>query len=580
MTAREYDVISLKTIQTNTGILPYTSLTSDGLGGTYWSTLSAPFVNGFKGISTPSTLYMADASYNLMNFYSGDGLQFIPVGPYSTSLHSYAFSEIRVPGLSSLRNLSSLTFSSLGNTLFTTISNKVLGYEIRHPTFQIGSTLLYVNDLNSTLTFVGQGDILLSSFLPTYYLGFSISSFTSTGYSALFSNISTVSTASLSTLASIYTPKNVYGLSSLQRGVIVQSNVNSTLYATTSLINAYYTSNLSLFSTITSSNISSMVNNIGSLSTNLFAMMIQNTSTTIDSYFGASSFIYKNSTFRNLYYDVINASTVIFNRFSAQVFGASTQNLLLISTFSGHLQLYSQTGQTLNAFSSLIITRTNTAFSSFSTSLTKTFSALAQTNREDYVIYPPYTVFSGVQTATGLQYDTLLSTCSVDLSGLIPYIDSNSYVFLEYTPAYAFQTLQMATNATNVYPVSTFLTYDGIIIGESVVTDWIPFNTQSLPTSNQYQEMYSRTTRMQLNIDHLLLYNTDPYIITHFHSTLMNPTQSNLFARQSNTYGGLVVPLTASNDCYLTLYTTTLWSNSMPLSGSISVHINNGIRRS
>ena len=198
MTTREYDIITLQTIRTEPGVKAYTSLTSDGLGATYWSTLSTPMsVRGetaFSRISTTSGVYVADASYNIMSFYSGKGIDFIPIGKYSTSIHSYAFNDIRVPGLSSMKDISTLILSSLGNTVFTTGRNNLLTYEIRHPTFKIGTSNLYLNDLVSSIMFAGQGDILLSTFRPSYYVGIGISTFTSTGYSALFSNLSTIST--------------------------------------------------------------------------------------------------------------------------------------------------------------------------------------------------------------------------------------------------------------------------------------------------------------------------------------------------------------------------------------------------
>lgn len=579
MTAREYDVITLKTINVNNGILPYTSLTSDGLGGTYWSTLSAPMVNGFKNISTPSSIFLADASYNIIHFYSGEGIDFIPTGPYSTSIHSYSFSELRIPGLSSLRDLSTVNFSSMGNTLFTTGFNNTLTYEIRHPTFQIGSTLLYLNDTASSFTFAGQGDILLSTLTSRYYIGIAISTFTSTGYSAILSNLSTLSTSTLSTMSSLYTYRNIYGLSSIQNALVTQSNINNQFYGTISTINTYYGSTISFYSTIFSSNASSINNQISEISTSLQSLMIQKTSTTITSYFGASSFYYKNSTFQNTLYNINNISTVIYNKLSSRVYTASTVNIQLRSTFSSMIQLVASTVTTFNAFSSLVIATTNNTFSSFSTSMTTTFSALSKTNREDYVFYPPYTVFSGVNTSIGLQYDTLLSTCSVNLSGIIPYIDSNSFVFIEYTPSYAFQTLQLSTLSTNAYQVSTFLIHDGLIINETVVTDFMCFNILNLPNTNAYQEVYSRTTRMQLNTDHILLYNNTPYTIVHFHSSIVNPNVPNLYARNPNVYGGIVVPFVASNDCYLNLYTRTLWSNSMSPAGAITIHINNGLRR-
>jgi hypothetical protein len=590
MTTREYDVITLQTIRTAPGTLAYTSLTSDGLGGTYWSTLSTPMSvkgeTGFSRISTSPGVYVADASYNIMSFYSGKGIDFTPVGKYSTSIISHAFNEFMVPGLSSMKDMSTLTLSSLGNTLFTTGRNNLLTYEIRQPTFKIGTSNLSLNDLVSSIMFAGQGDILLSTFLPSYYIGIGISTFTSTGYSALFSNASTISTGTLSTLSSIYIYKSLYGQSSLQQAFLSQSTISSLLYYKTIDVNQYYTSTLSLYSTFFTSTIQNISSQMGNISTTLYNQMIVNTSTTITSTFGAAFYLYKNSTFRNVIYDIKNASTVISNRLNSitnnagivNIYNTSTITLQVQSTTMGIYGKIASTVADFDKFSSVIYTTFATPFSSFSTSMTTTFSALAKTNREDYVFFPPYTVFAGVNQAIGFQFDTILSTCSVNLSGIIPYIDSNSYVYMDYIPSYGFKTLNLSTISTNAYQVSTFLVHDGITIPETIFSDMMYFNIRTLPNANQYQEVYSRPIRMRLNTDHLLLYNSDPYIITHFHSSIINVNKPYLYSVNPNVYGGIVVPSASSNDCHLNIYTMTQWSNSMQPTGAITIHINNGIR--
>lgn len=590
MTTREYDIITLQTIRTEPGVKAYTSLTSDGLGATYWSTLSTPMsVRGetaFSRISTTSGVYVADASYNIMSFYSGKGIDFIPIGKYSTSIHSYAFNDIRVPGLSSMKDISTLILSSLGNTVFTTGRNNLLTYEIRHPTFKIGTSNLYLNDLVSSIMFAGQGDILLSTFRPSYYVGIGISTFTSTGYSALFSNLSTISTGTLSTLSSIYTFKSLYGQASLQRAYFMQSTIDSIVYAQTYDVNQSYTSSIALNSNLFTSTIANISSQIGYLSTGLYDEMVVNASTTITSMFGSSNFFYQNSTFRNAIFDIQNASTVMANRLTVitrnagtvNIYNTSTITLEIKSTTMGIFGRIASTVRDFNTLSSVIFTTTATPFSSFSTSMTTTFSALAKTNREDYVFFPPYTVFTGVNQAMGYQFDTLLSTCSINLSGIIRYIDSNSYVYMDYTPSYAFKTLNLSTISTNAYQVSTFLVNGGITIPDTIFSDVMFFNINNLPNTNQYQEVYSRPIRMKLNTDHLLLYGSDPYIMTHFHSSIINVNNPYLYSANPNTYGGIVVPTTSSNDCYLNIYTMTQWSNSMQSRGAVTIYINNGIR--
>jgi hypothetical protein len=483
-------------------------------------------------------------------------------------------------------DMSTLTLSSLGNTVFTTGRNNLLTYEIRHPTFKIGTSNLYLNDLASSIMFAGQGDILLSTFLPYYYVGIGISTFTSTGFSALFSNLSTISTGTFSTLSSLYTFKSLYGPPSLQRAYFMQSTIDSLVYAQTLDINQYYASSIALNSMVFTSTIENISSQLGYISTSLYNQMIVNTSTTITSIFGASSFYYQNSTFRNIIYDIQNASTVMANRLTVitrnagtvNIYNTSTITLEVKSTTMGIFGSIASTVRDFNTFSSVILNTTSAPFSSFSTSMTTTLSALAKTNREDYVFFPPYTVFTGINKAIGYQFDTLLSTCSINLSGIIPYIDSNSYVYMDYTPSYAFKTLNLSTISTNAYQVSTFLVNGGITISDTIFSDVMFFNINNLPNTNQYQEVYSRSIRMKLNTDHLLLYGSDPYIMTHFHSSIINVNNPYLYSANPNSYGGIVVPTTSSNDCYLNIYTMTEWRNYMNPTGAITIYINNGIR--
>ena len=114
-----YDAINLKIIRANAPA--YTSLTSDGMGGTYWSTLSSPmaFISAFKYICTPAKTYIADASHNFITFNSGQDIQFVPTGLFSTTLCAHAFNEIAVPGLSTLSSgQNTFAFSTLTHHLW------------------------------------------------------------------------------------------------------------------------------------------------------------------------------------------------------------------------------------------------------------------------------------------------------------------------------------------------------------------------------------------------------------------------------------------------------------------------------
>lgn len=576
---KEYDVITLQTIRATAPA--YTTLTSDGLGGSLWSTLSSPFayVSAFKSICTPSGLYIADASYNIMSFNAGKGIEFVPTGSFSTTLIVHAFNEIRVPGLSTLSSgqdtyaFSTLYFSSLGNTVFTTnpLTNKVT-YEIRHPTFRIGNRLLPLNDQSTSITFAGQGDILLSTFTPGYFVGLQISTFNSTMYSGFFSNISTLSTATASTMSSIYTPMNLYSTLRTQRSLLTQSTVVADLRATTN--STFFLSTILQYSTVFSQYNSDISNAVSSLSSYLYFLMEQNTSTTIDTMFGRSTY----EGIKNFIYLANDLSTITLNALSSPISTIVYQGIARQSTTQAIYSFLPSSQSTV--LGTVIFTNSyvSSLYSTFSSNMTVQFSNLKLTDTcQDYVFFPPYTVFSGIQNANGFQYDTLLSTCSVNLSDIIPYINENSKVFLTYTPTYAFRRIVLTTPPVNTYRVTSYLTYDDITIGESIYNDTMSFNITNYPVIGEYQEIYNRSIRVQLNTDHLMLYNAYPYIIIHSHSNIINVNNPTVSVRQPNSQGGLVVPVNYRTDCDLNLYTTVQWSNGMAPQGAVSVYINNGV---
>ena len=125
----EYDTLSLYTINIIPSPPAFTSLTSDGLGGSYWSTISSPmaYVSAFKTFSFyPESQFVADASFNTLSYMAGTGIQFIPIGDNKSQINGNVLASLEVPGLKSISSglnsiaFSSFFFSSLGNTLFTT----------------------------------------------------------------------------------------------------------------------------------------------------------------------------------------------------------------------------------------------------------------------------------------------------------------------------------------------------------------------------------------------------------------------------------------------------------------------------
>lgn len=582
-----YDAINLKIIRANAPA--YTSLTSDGVGGTYWSTLSSPmaFISAFKYICTPAKTYIADASYNFITFNSGQGIQFVPTKLFSTTLYANAFNEIAVPGLSTLSSgqntfaFSTLTLSSLGNTLFTTNTlTNTLTYEIRYPTFAIGDTRLFVDDRISSITFAGQGGIVLSTAYNSY-IGLQISTFTSKGYLALFSNTSTISTATISTLSSLYTTKSTF--QSIIQFYI--PNIVSSLSTVHSLTNSTsYLVGGSNTSTLFSRHYLNMKSAISSLSTSLYYEMFQKTSTFIQSTF-ESKYFYQNSDrnrIRNLIYDLNDMSSTM-SSFISPVLSTILQDAADYKSLSTSIYSHnSSVNSTIKNLSSYALMLGGLQFSTFALSMSNKFTALSNSGfRRDRRMVVPYTLNSGIRVSNGYQHDVLLSTCEIDLSPLVPYIDLKSRIFIEYTPSYAFKTLTLASNGTNTYPLSTFITHDGYFLKESVFTDMMSFNTLNLPKNPYtYQDLYNRPIRLEVNALTVLYSPITPYVINHLHSSIVNLNNVDLFINdpQYNMYGGVVVPNTYTRDCALNIYTTVQWSNSMNSSNAVSVYIHNGIK--
>lgn len=575
----DYDIITLQTIRANAP--PYTSLTSDGLGGTYWSTFSSGigYLSAFRMICTPSALYVADASYNIMSFNSGQGVQFIPSGTNTTRLVAHAFNEINIDNVCTLSSgqtntLSTLRFSTIGNTLITTNAN-TMTYEIRHPTFRIENTLLPLNDKVSSITFIGQGDILLSTFSKTYFVGLQVSTFKSIEYGEFMSTISTLSTGTVSSISSLYTYFSTYSTAIVDISTTTNTAIGA-FYRST--ISTQYLCTIMKFSTLFSKYYTDLSNSFSTFSTSLYKGVVN------------TSNLFSNSLnvkYRSAMDDIQDMSGILISSFRTlfleHAYPVTSTSLHLFantelqSTANAIYRASSNSFSTVSGISDYALNLGGDYFSTFSTVTMSSFTIFkSRDTRRDYRFFPPYTVYnSQIQTAPGLQYDILISTCEVSLGFVLPYIDTNSRVFLDYTPSYSFQTLSLSSISTNTYPMSTFLTYDSMVLNETVFTDTLSFNILNL--SNTFQEVYSRPMRLEINTDCILEYNTDPYIINHFHSSIVNLNNTVVFVNQPNIYGGIVVPTNYTTDCSLNLYTATQWSNSMSQSNAISVYVHNGL---
>lgn len=568
----EYDTLSLYTINIIPSPPAFTSLTSDGLGGSYWSTISSPmaYVSAFKTFSFyPESQFVADASFNTLSYMAGTGIQFIPIGDNKSQINGNVLASLEVPGLKSISSglnsiaFSSFFFSSLGNTLFTTdpVTN-TLTYEIRYPFFKVGDTSLPLDDTISSMTFVGSNAMLVSTndirHACSFIIGIGISSYTSTGYGRLWENTSTIDGSFRSSMES-----SCVTFSRFSTGLLALSTTTgvdvSTFYRSTVFINSSIHTSISSFSTSASAFYANIKGSVSTFSTLLSVRMEANTIASTMSIFGQSTFIMPTqSVVKNLVYTLKDLS----NYMSSQIMSSYLIRITTSNLLSTTLNIQS----TITGTSSYIIRNEGIQFSTFSTLMTSTFTNFLISTPRYINIWstPSYTIYSSVQTAKGTNYDTLLSTCEVSLSSFAQYLTPLSRIFIEYTPCYSFNTLNTQNTSTNLYQVSTFIAYDGYIVPNAAFTDYMnPVN------------IYHTTNRFEISTGYLLAHNTRAYIFKHLHSSIMYVDNTKSRIREFNPLGGVVLPSRYLTDCALDLTTTTTWTNYMSPKNAIAVCIYN-----
>jgi hypothetical protein len=564
----DYDTITLRTIRAMEPPPPFTVLTADGAGGTYWSTISSIYLNGFSILSLPSRQYIADASYNSMTFLEGTGVQFMPTGINQTQLKGNIFSEIKVPGLSTISSgqnaiaFSTLRLSALGNTLFTTnTSTNTLTYEIRYPFFKTSNANLPLNDAISTIHFIGSNSMILSTNnqqIGNFTIGVGISSFTSSGIGNIGETASTVTGAFASTLLSSCVTFANYSTGIRSLSTFLGSNTSS-FYASTSQISTSINRDISTFSTVASKFYENIYGSVSTLSTQLYNQMEPDTIASTNSIFGQSFYITSNQTTVKNFVSILQDMS---NDMSSQIMAS----YLIRITTSNLVSTTVNVGSTILGAPSYISTNLGIQTSTFSTLMTSTFKNFTMSTHIyiDILSTPQYTLYSSIQTAKGTSYDTLLSTCELSLSCFTKYLTSSSRVFLDYSPCYSFNTLNSPNTSTNAYLVSTFLCYDNYTVPNAAFTDYMN------PT-----QVYNRTMRFEISTGYLFSYNTKSYILKHFHSSIMYVDNSKARINVFNPLGGSVVPSRYTTDCDLNLYTTTTWTNYTPPTNAINLFIHN-----
>ena len=529
------------------------------------------FVSAFKIISfSPASQYVADARFNSLTYKAGTGIQFIDAGVNTSQINANVFAEFEVAGQNSISSglnaivFSTVFFSSLGNTLFTTDTDtNTLTYEIRHPFFKASNTILPLDDTLSTVSLVGSNAMLLSTNTKqpgNYTIGIGISSFTSTGFGHLVENTSTIGGMFKSTFASSLVTFPNYSTGMISLSTNTGGNISS-FYRTTVFIDRNIHTAISTFSTSASRFYKDISGAVSTFSTLLSLKMQANTIASTNSIFGQSWFVLPNQkTVKNLVYTLQDMS----NYMSSQIMSSYTIRITTSNLISTTVNIQS----TIKGTSSYINTYEGQQTSTFSTLMTSTFRnfVISTPSYIDIWSTPSYTIYSSIQTGKGRSYDTLISTCEVSLSSFVKYLTPSSRVFIEYSPCYAFNALLPTNTSTNLYQVSTFIAYDGYIVPRAAFTDFM-----------NPKQIYDRASRLEISTGFLLQHNTQPFVFKHLHSSIMYVDNTKVRINTYNPLGGTVLPSRYTADCDLNLTTTTTWTNYMSPANAIAVTIYNAL---
>jgi hypothetical protein len=201
---------------TNSVLPAYRVLTTDGLGGTSWMTLSTLQGGGaFTRINTTSAVFIADASATTFSIYDGEnaGLSADPTAPNTVYMYAKAFGTIALPD---------------GNTINSyNLEQNVITSNLRY--LGTGGITIRGNPQNQTITFDGAN--LISSAAGVY----------SFNQIAVYSNVSSGQT-DISTSPFIYlqanSPSTTLKLVGSDPIILTTDYENNAIYISVSSINS------------------------------------------------------------------------------------------------------------------------------------------------------------------------------------------------------------------------------------------------------------------------------------------------------------------------------------------------------
>lgn len=565
----------------NSMIASQQCLTSDGKGNTFWSTATfSTFFQGSTNTSTfgfntfifPSTTYYSDLSYNIFTFGETDYIGFTP-----SSMYSKAFTEFATPTQYSLSNATNTLLSTVRNfinisSLYGTFSistfsttNTILlqNTKLYNQAFTIQSNVadpinnistLPWNQTISTLQFAAIGGLSLSTNVGQNLIALRVQSYTSTGFRQMQIAASTLSTTTNNTLRMISSYVYITNFSAGISTGTTQSSLSTLLDFYSSLISIATPGQGTLFST----NTMNMLQRAALSTVNILSTITYSNYTFATSYSTLSTTIATQpSTFIAMFSSILSSVAFPGYQYSTMTSAFSTQlyTMMIPQTAASTLSILSQPAYTLSSrdtvknlsytlvdisgavWGNIANTVQSTQFLSYSSNVLQTLSTAAISLssfsttfrlRSGKLLYSSITYTALTHMAMGgsttfknvsSSYDLQYSSCSFFIQPFLPYITSNSKVFFEYSPNFAFSNTVPFSSlgvrlGANVYEVSTFIQYDTTALSTSVISDTASYVFRT-PIMIPFSQTYAPVLRSHIPSEFLLRNTQFPYVITH-----------------------------------------------------------------
>ena len=166
MTSLDVDVLSVRKIYAkgNNAILPAnTVLTTDGLGGTFWTSLSSINTgSGFNTFTTSASTFTSSPGNTQFSILDNSNIGLLPTSGIGATLYSKSFGQVDVPGQNSINSFNATTgqfnnkISLIGSGTLTistnTETNQIYLYSPNDAISSLSSLIKNMTVVNTTMT--------------------------------------------------------------------------------------------------------------------------------------------------------------------------------------------------------------------------------------------------------------------------------------------------------------------------------------------------------------------------------------------------------------------------------------------